>query len=145
MALLSVTAQAAHRPSISAACELVCWTSPHAAGCLRVNPPVEGIVMTGASTQHVAIVTGANHGIGAATARALARTGCAVICTYLRLADTIDPGTPELYRRNRAMDADAVVSGIQSGGGDALALEENLRDPNAVVRLFDAAEAAFGP
>ena len=93
----------------------------------------------------MAIVTGANHGIGAATARALAATGCAVVCTYLRLADAIDPGTPELYRRNRAMDADAVANGIQSGGGRAVAVEEDLRDPDAAVRLFDAAEAAFGP
>lgn len=34
---------------------------------------------------HTAIVTGANHGIGAATAMALARRGCAVLCTFLRL------------------------------------------------------------
>jgi 3-oxoacyl-[acyl-carrier protein] reductase len=32
-------------------------------------------------TGHTAIVTGGNHGIGAATAVALARQGCAVLCT----------------------------------------------------------------
>ena len=34
---------------------------------------------------HTAIVTGANHGIGEATAAALAARGCAVLCTYLRV------------------------------------------------------------
>ena len=43
------------------------------------------------TTDHVAIVTGANHGIGAATARALARQGCAVLCAYFRV---IDPSRP---------------------------------------------------
>ena len=40
---------------------------------------------------HTAIVTGANHGIGAATAVALARRGCGVLCTFLRAGD---PGGP---------------------------------------------------
>jgi 3-oxoacyl-[acyl-carrier protein] reductase len=35
----------------------------------------------------MAIVTGANHGIGAATAVALAQRGCAVLCSYLRVHD----------------------------------------------------------
>jgi NAD(P)-dependent dehydrogenase (short-subunit alcohol dehydrogenase family) len=34
---------------------------------------------------HVALVTGANHGIGAATARALAACGVAVVVSYLRI------------------------------------------------------------
>ena len=34
---------------------------------------------------HIALVTGANHGIGAATAQALAARGCAVLCTFLRV------------------------------------------------------------
>ena len=44
------------------------------------------------TTGHTAIVTGANHGIGAATAEALARRGCAVLCTFLRVDDPADPG-----------------------------------------------------
>lgn len=52
-------------------------------------------------TGHVAIVTGANHGIDAATAVAPAASGVSVLITNLRLDDAPDPGTPETYRRNR--------------------------------------------
>jgi len=58
-----------------------------------------------AKAGHTAIVTGANHGIGAATAHALARRGSAVVCTFLRVDDAPDPGTPQAYRDNRARDA----------------------------------------
>jgi 3-oxoacyl-[acyl-carrier protein] reductase len=46
---------------------------------------------------HTAIVTGVNHGIGAATAQALARRGCAVLCTFLRVDDPADPGEVIAY------------------------------------------------
>ena len=52
---------------------------------------------------HVALVTGGNHGIGAAAARALAARGTRVVVSYLRLSDAVDPGIPDEYRRNRAM------------------------------------------
>jgi 3-oxoacyl-[acyl-carrier protein] reductase len=95
--------------------------------------------------EHTAIVTGANHGIGAATARALARDGCAVLCTYLRLDDPEDPGLPRAYRDNRATDAVAVTEAITSGGGRAFAVEADLSVPDAPAALFDAAEERFGP
>ncbi len=53
------------------------------------------------ATGHTAIVTGANHGIGAATAQALAGRGCAVRCTFLRLADPVAAGPPEGLGRSR--------------------------------------------
>jgi 3-oxoacyl-[acyl-carrier protein] reductase len=59
------------------------------------------------ATGHIAIVTGANHGIGAAAARALAQRGCAVLCTFPRIDDPDDPGTPQAYRNYRAQDAAA--------------------------------------
>jgi 3-oxoacyl-[acyl-carrier protein] reductase len=95
--------------------------------------------------QHTAIVTGANHGIGAATARALARRGCAVLCSYLRIEDPADPGTPQAYRDHRAQDATPVAEAIIADGGRAIAVEADLSDPEAPAALFDAAEAELGP
>ncbi len=94
---------------------------------------------------HVAIVTGANHGIGAAVAAALAARGAAVLATYLRLEHAPDPGTPELYRRQRAQDAAALVDQIRAAGGSAAAVEADLADPAVVPDLFNAAEREFGP
>jgi 3-oxoacyl-[acyl-carrier protein] reductase len=94
---------------------------------------------------HTAVVTGANHGIGAATSIALARTGCAVLCAYLRVQDEPDPGTPQAYRDRRGRSADEVVAQIESAGGRAVAVEADLSDPAVPARLFDAAEDVFGP
>jgi 3-oxoacyl-[acyl-carrier protein] reductase len=93
----------------------------------------------------VALVTGANHGIGAATARALAASGAAVLLTYLRLAGQPYLGLPERYWRDRASDAAAVTDAISAAGGRAEAVEADLADPASVPVLFDRAEQAFGP
>jgi 3-oxoacyl-[acyl-carrier protein] reductase len=92
-----------------------------------------------------ALVTGANHGIGAATAVALARRGCAVMCAYLRLQDEVDPGTPQAYRDHRSGTADAVVAQIEAAGSRAVAIEADLSDPATPAVLFDTAEERFGP
>jgi len=97
------------------------------------------------TARHTAIVTGANHGIGAATAQALAWRGHAVLCTYLRVNDPVDPGTPQTYRDHRARDAAEVVTRIQRDGGEAAAVEIDLSDPAAPALLFDTAEERFGP
>ena len=95
--------------------------------------------------RHVAIVTGANHGIGAATAVALARAGSAVLCTFLRVVDPVDPGIPAEYRANRAGDCDAVLAEIAGAGGQAEAVEADLTDPGTARMLFDTAERLLGP
>src|ERR1700761_8183440 len=94
---------------------------------------------------HTAIVTGANHGIGAATAQALARRGWAVLCTFLRVADLEDPSIPDEYRHNRASDAAAVIARIEDNGGTAVAVEADLSDPATPARLFDTAEERLRP
>jgi 3-oxoacyl-[acyl-carrier protein] reductase len=75
---------------------------------------------------------------------ALAARGVAVLVTFLRVRDEPDPGTPEQYRQNRAQAADAVVAAIEGAGGRALAVEADLMDVDTPVRLFHAAEEAFG-
>jgi 3-oxoacyl-[acyl-carrier protein] reductase len=94
----------------------------------------------------VALVTGANQGIGAATARALAAQGVAVFLTYLRL----DPGEhageafPAEYGLARAASAEPIVEQIRDAGGTAASMEADLGDPSVPRLLFDRAEAVLG-
>jgi 3-oxoacyl-[acyl-carrier protein] reductase len=92
-----------------------------------------------------AIVSGANHGIGSATARLLAERGARVALTYLRLDDEPDPGIPEAYRTSRAASAEPIAEEIRRGGGRAIAIEADLSDPATPAALFDRAEAELGP
>jgi 3-oxoacyl-[acyl-carrier protein] reductase len=95
-------------------------------------------------TGHVAIVTGANHGIGASTAVRLAECGAAVLITYLRSQGPPDAQL-EAYLRERATGAEHVLDAIESLGGAAEGIEVDLADVTAPAKLFDVAEAAFGP
>jgi 3-oxoacyl-[acyl-carrier protein] reductase len=118
-------------------------------GRRNVNRPGRRISMEGAALGnalhgHVAIVTGANHGIGAATAILLAARGAAVVVSYWRVPDPGEDGGPATYRRNRASDASGVASAIRARDGRAVTIEADLRNPDTPARLFDAAEAEFG-
>ncbi len=77
----------------------------------------------------VALVTGASRGIGAATARLLARQGAAVAVNWLQSGDA----------------ARGVVDEIRRGGGRAVAVRGDVRDEAQVRAAVAEATAALGP
>lgn len=76
----------------------------------------------------VAVVTGADSGIGQATAIAFADEGADVVITYLEDAKGAEATRREIEARRRR----------------ALALQIDQRDPAAVAYLFDETHARFG-
>lgn len=79
-------------------------------------------------TRKIALVSGASHGIGAATAQRLAIDGYAVCVNY---------------HRNQA-SAERVVSRIQNKGGEAIAFRADVSDEQEVVALFEHIDAHLG-
>ena len=76
----------------------------------------------------VAIVTGGGHGIGAAIATRLAADGAHTIVNYNSSAD----------------EAKSLVASIKASGGNAVAIQANVSDPDQISHLFDEAERAYG-
>jgi NAD(P)-dependent dehydrogenase (short-subunit alcohol dehydrogenase family) len=77
----------------------------------------------------VAIVTGASRGIGAAVARLLGRHGYRVCVNY---------------RAGREA-AESVAADIVQAGGEAMAMQADVADKDAVRRLFESVDDQLGP
>jgi 3-oxoacyl-[acyl-carrier protein] reductase len=77
----------------------------------------------------IALVTGASRGIGAAIAVALAKAGAAVAVNY----------------RERASDAEAVVTKIKAVGRRAIAIVADVSQGPAVAGMVDHVSTALGP
>ncbi|MBI4008702.1 SDR family NAD(P)-dependent oxidoreductase [Candidatus Roizmanbacteria bacterium] len=100
-----------------------------------IDPHLEGKVV---------LITGANHGIGAATALAFAKEGAKIFISYFRVTNKERNGTIE-YKINQAKNADEVVTKIKSFGGNAESLEIDLSNPSNIPTLFNEAEKLIGP
>jgi 3-oxoacyl-[acyl-carrier protein] reductase len=76
----------------------------------------------------VALITGASRGIGATVARLLAERGMRVVINY----------------RSSREEADEVVASVRSAGGQAMAVQADVRDGPAVLAMVEQARAAMG-
>lgn len=81
------------------------------------------------NSERVAIITGSSRGIGAATARLLARQGYRICVNY----------------RSDETAANAVVSELASCGPMAIAVQADVSKEDDTVRLFETVDQGLGP
>lgn len=103
----------------------------------------------------IVLITGANHGIGAATAKIFAAQKAKVFVTFHRDASRYSEeelskakeagiGGDELYRAMQQQSADSLISQIETEGGIAFAQEFDLANPENVPALFELCESKLG-
>jgi 3-oxoacyl-[acyl-carrier protein] reductase len=106
--------------------------------------------------RRVVLITGANHGIGAATARLFVEQRASVFLTYyrppcpyseaqLQQARESGIGGDVLYRALQQQAIEPLLEALRAHGGRVEASEADLADPVNVMALFDACEATLGP
>jgi len=102
------------------------------------------------------LITGANHGIGAATAKAFSVQGAKVFVTYFRPACRFAEGELKkataagiggvlLYAAGQQQPIEPLLQAIRAAGASCAAREADLADSAQIGALFDACEAALGP
>src|SRR5687768_11979321 len=97
-------------------------------GYVRFMTDPLDVFRDGALSGHVAVITGGGTGICKGIAAAFARFGCDV-CITSRKQDVLDATAAEIRAAT---------------GRDVLGLAADVRDPDAVVRVVEAAKARFG-
>ncbi|MFT6732948.1 MAG: NAD(P)-dependent dehydrogenase (short-subunit alcohol dehydrogenase family) [Polaribacter sp.] len=76
----------------------------------------------------IVLITGGSRGIGAATAKHLAKLGYAVCINYI----------------TNVIEANKVVTQIESDGGKAIAIQADVSNENDVIRLFNEIDSCLG-
>jgi 3-oxoacyl-[acyl-carrier protein] reductase len=93
----------------------------------------------------VVLITGANSGIGAATARAFARQGAVIALHYLDAPLESIPSVLIYEQVPGRAAAEAILRQIRDANGRGALVPADLRKPTVIPEIFDLIEAELGP